>query len=54
MMERLPVGVVSLDAVAFPGACAGVAPSAVPSWVMEAPVDVVVKPIGVVQAFIQA
>src|SRR5688500_11762901 len=27
MIERLPVGVVSLDAVAFPGACAGVAPS---------------------------
>jgi hypothetical protein len=53
MMERLPVGVVSLDAVAFPGACAGVAPSAVASWVMATPVDVVVKPIGVVQASIR-
>ena len=26
MMERLPVGVASLDAAAFPGACAGLAP----------------------------
>jgi hypothetical protein len=53
MMDRMPIGVMSLDAVAFPGACAGVAPSAVATWVMAAPVDVVVKPIGVVQAFIR-
>jgi hypothetical protein len=52
-MDRLPVGVVSLDAVAFAGACAAVASSAVPSWVLEAPVNVQVKPLGVTQVLIK-
>ena len=51
-MERLPVGVASLDAAAFPGACAGLAANAVPTYVLEAPVNVQVKLIGVAQALL--
>ena len=51
-MERLPVGVASLDAAAFPGACAGLAATAVPTYVLEAPVSVQVKLVGVTQVLL--
>ena len=52
-IDHLPVGVVSLDAAAFPGACATVAVSAVPNWVTEAPSNVAVKPSGITQALLK-
>jgi hypothetical protein len=39
-LDRLPLGVVAVDAQAFAGTCAKVSAATVPSWVSEAPVPV--------------
>jgi hypothetical protein len=44
-IDRLPIGVVVIDAQAFGGGCAGVGPITVPSWVAETPFSAHIDPL---------
>jgi hypothetical protein len=44
-VDRLPVGVVLVDAQGFVGGCAGVGPITVPAWVTEAPISAHIDPL---------
>jgi hypothetical protein len=46
-LDRLPVGVITVDAQAFAGACAAVSASTSPTWVSEAPLAVRIDPVSV-------
>lgn len=48
-IDRLPVGVITVDAQAYAGTCASITASTTPNWVTEAPVLVRIDPIAVTQ-----
>ncbi len=52
-LDRLPLGVVSVDAEAFPVPCSQVAASSVPNWVAEQPVKVRIDPLEVAKVLLK-
>jgi hypothetical protein len=52
-LDRLPIGVVQLDAQAFSASCGSLSSGAIPTWVSETPVNVQVNPIQIAHAVIR-